>query len=1127
MKFNRLYLHGFKSFVDKTTIEFPDGITAIVGPNGSGKSNVMDAVRWVFGEQNAKELRGTEMEDVVFNGSQKRKPAGFAEVGLTLSDIDESVASKYGTFSDLTITRKFYKTGEREYYINNRKCRLKDIKDIFMDTGLGARSISIIEQGKVDKIINASPEELRFFLEETAGVTKFKDKKREAERRLSQTRDNLDRVNDIITEILGRLELLSSQVEVLKQSESLQTEKRNLEKRYLASSFASKMNEQLDKTSQKKIAGEKLEKKLAEYATVVKEEGKTNTLLTELSEQHKNLQEKRLETSNNATKIEGEIHSLNIRLSTAEEQRQQIVIDIERLSKEVERIEDIKEILSDKKEIAESETEELSDKVADIEDIISDIKTVLENSQDDFNELDEQFLSYTSNISEKRSDLLKREMSLEHQLTVIDRLKREKEEIADQSSLLNEQKSALSNDVETSKQKLENAKKSLAEFSESYDLLKQDDEKFRIKQAELSSSIKSISSNITFLETQIINASTGNSDDMQYLNRYSPKLLIDLINNVDRVKLVEIADVFCFDDNYKNEVIQTIEKLELSIRFTFTSEIESITKMLDNIDVIGSEHNIYYKSHIYTKHGSDEASVKIISLKEHVKQATLDIDTRQKELEEVSQNIEKLAVKMFENKEEVDLLQYEVELVNKSLFDYTTKHDNIANEYERGNKRINTIEREIALAEDTYNEYETICKKIKIEISEIDEKRISIEEEREVIEEKLNNIKSQLDDKKETLQELKIELSGANERLASAVREADNIEREYNNNTQSLNNLNERLHNLLNVDKIDWQKNIEQLTENHKQLNLELLKIESELSELDNSIIEHKETAEELHKSAESINSQIKEVDDEVRQLDLALASASSFTEAIATQYSEKFGENLAECYQEYADADFKPNKTKDEIAKLDNQLESLGAINLNAINDHAEAEDRYNFLTSQRTDLEGSITDINSFIYETDQTTVKMFFETYDKVKDKFIEVFKILFGDGEAELRLTDPEDILNTGVEIYIQPPGKKLQHMGLLSGGEKALTAMTLLFALFLQKPTPFCFLDEVDAPLDDANVARYTSMVKALADRTQFILITHNHNTMAAADSLYGVTMQEFGVSSVLSVKLEQISQAGR
>ena len=215
MKFNKLYLHGFKSFVDKTTVDFPDGITAIVGPNGSGKSNIMDAVRWVFGEQNAKELRGADMEDIVFNGSQKRKPAGFAEVGLTLSDIDEAVAAKYGTFSEITITRKFYKTGEREYYINNRKCRLKDIKDIFMDTGLGARSISIIEQGKVDKIINASPEELRFFLEETAGVTKFKDKKKEAERRLQQTRDNLDRVTDIIEEIVTQMQSLSAQVEQL------------------------------------------------------------------------------------------------------------------------------------------------------------------------------------------------------------------------------------------------------------------------------------------------------------------------------------------------------------------------------------------------------------------------------------------------------------------------------------------------------------------------------------------------------------------------------------------------------------------------------------------------------------------------------------------------------------------------------------------------------------------------------------------------------------------------------------------------------------------------------------------------------------------------------------------------
>ncbi len=1120
MKFNKLYLHGFKSFVDKTTIEFPDGITAIVGPNGSGKSNVMDAVRWVFGEQNAKELRGTDMEDVVFNGSQKRKPAGFAEVGLTLSDIDDAVASKYGTFSELTITRKFYKTGEREYYINNRKCRLKDIKDIFMDTGLGARSISIIEQGKVDKIINASPEELRFFLEETAGVTKFKDKKREAERRLNQTRDNLDRVNDIITEIITRLETLSSQVEVLKKSEGLQTSKRTLEKKYLASSYATKLNEGNDKSTLKAEINQKYEQKLAEYANIVKEETAANNNLTDLSNKNKELQEKRLETSTLATKVEGELHSLNVRLSTAEQQKEQISLDIERIEQELERITDTKEILSDKKEIAETETEDLAEKVSDLDDIIGDIKQMHENLKGDFKDLDNKYLHYTSNISTKKSDLAKREISLEHQESTITRLMCEKDDIAKQMNDFNDKKQSLADKITVTREVIEDVKQKAQGLKDNFELLKLEENTLSNKQTELSATIKSIDANISFLESQLI-------ERTEFFSHLSPKLLIDIIDNTEHKKLVDIADVLCFEDERREEVLNAIDGAESSVRFTFFSEVEKINDELQLLEILPTHNSITYKSHIYSKHGSDDSAVKIIALKERISEERSQVENLQSELTGVASRIDEISTDIEAKKMELDIAQKRAEEQNSILIAQTNEYDNICTDYERGNKRISTINKEIEIAEFAYNEFEERCIKLQEEINELNEKKANIEEEREYLEEKLDNITTQLEEKREEQQELKIELSGANERLASAIREAEIVEREYTSNMSSLDNLKTRLHNLIHVDKADWEANIVSLTEQHKQINIQLLTIESELSESEKDIEELKQTIEDLHKSANTVNSEIKAHDDEIRQLEVALASASSFTEAIATQYFEKFGDHLASCYQEYVDADFKPNKMREEIARIDGELDGLGAINLNALNDYQEAEDRYNFLTGQRTDLEGSITDIMAFIYDTDQTTVKMFHETYNSVKDKFIEVFKILFGDGEAELRLSDPDDILNTGVEIYIQPPGKKLQHMGLLSGGEKALTAMTLLFALFLQKPTPFCFLDEVDAPLDDANVTRYTSMVKALADKTQFILITHNHNTMAAADSLYGVTMQEFGVSSVLSVKIEQLSTAGR
>ena len=331
----------------------------------------------------------------------------------------------------------------------------------------------------------------------------------------------------------------------------------------------------------------------------------------------------------------------------------------------------------------------------------------------------------------------------------------------------------------------------------------------------------------------------------------------------------------------------------------------------------------------------------------------------------------------------------------------------------------------------------------------------------------------------------------------------------------------------LNPQILPIDKAVEYMNKIALEVEKESLSYEEEVKVVATKLEEMREKLETLRKEAEKVNNNIKEIDDEVRKHELDLAGVTSVLEASASSYMDKYGIDISQDYLSHAEKEKEPRRIKEEMNRIENKLDELGPINLNAMNDYKEAEERYKFLTDQRSDLEGSIDDINSFINETDEATVRMFEETFNSVKDKFVEVFHILFGNGEAELKLTDPDNMLTSGVEIYIQPPGKKLQHMGLLSGGEKALTAMTLLFALFLQKPTPFCFLDEVDAPLDDANVERYVGMVKALSDKTQFILITHNHNTMSIADSIYGVAMQEYGVSTILSVTLEQVARAGR
>ena len=1126
MKFNKLYLHGFKSFVDKTTVDFPDGITAIVGPNGSGKSNIMDAVRWVFGEQNAKELRGADMEDIVFNGSQKRKPAGFAEVGLTLSDIDEAVAAKYGTFSEITITRKFYKTGEREYYINNRKCRLKDIKDIFMDTGLGARSISIIEQGKVDKIINASPEELRFFLEETAGVTKFKDKKKEAERRLQQTRDNLDRVTDIIEEIVTQMQSLSAQVEQLKIYEELQSNFKRLEQSYLCTSYYIKAE---DSSKVKSLLIEKkqnLENLLAKYAELVRIENVANNDYNARQAEYESLQEKRVQTATKKANTEGDIKALETKIASSDDIKANLQSSIRAEKERYEEMAESIESLTDELDTSGDALEYVADKLEELSDMIEDLSSQKEEVEDEFRETDAAYIEYTGIITSKRNELIRLESAYEHGRQDIERLKKEQQSLSDLLSDAARKKDNFQQDLDDLQFKMMQDEENLNAAKEKTEQLKKQKEAEESKTRELKAEIKSYENNISFFNKQLEAASSFN-DDTAVLKPYIAGLLIDFLSDMDSARLIDIGDVIVFNDDKKDELFEKIAALKSSVRFAFKSEIENIRNHLLNMQVHEVYQNIYLANNIYKKAGEEDKGFQIVSLKESIMDAEKQIDKLGAEIFE----IEKITGYLSSNLEESINIQNDIQsLYNNSRDNFLKKeaeYSSVMQEYERLEKRSQTILKEIELAESSLSENFEKVESLKEEVNAASLKQVELEEKRAELEEKLEVIKDNLDEKREEHTEVKIQYAQKEEQTNSIKRELASkrsIREEIKNNISKLEN---RLQQLLNIDEIKWNEELELLKESLDNLSKEVLSLEDEVRSAAVQLDEMRQNIEDIKKRAENINGEIKEGDDEVRKYELDLAGISSVLEASAAQYMEKYGKEITHEYLSYADKDREPRKIKEEMNRIESRLDDLGPINLNALNDYNEAEERYKFLTDQRSDLEGSIDDINAFINETDEATVRMFEETFNSVKEKFVEVFHILFGNGEAELKLTDPDNMLISGVEIYIQPPGKKLQHMGLLSGGEKALTAMTLLFALFLQKPTPFCFLDEVDAPLDDANVERYVGMVKALSDKTQFILITHNHNTMSIADSIYGVAMQEYGVSTILSVTLEQVARAGR
>ena len=1122
MKFNKLYLHGFKSFVDKTTIDFPDGITAIVGPNGSGKSNIMDAVRWVFGEQNAKELRGADMEDIVFNGSQKRKAAGFAEVGLTLSDISEDIASKYGTFSDITISRKFYKTGEREYFINNSKCRLKDIKDIFMDTGLGARSISIIEQGKVEKIINASPEELRFFLEETAGVTKFKDKKKDAEKRLTQTRENLSRVNDILEEINGQKESLSTQVEQLKIYEEYTSEQSKLEQSHICTTYYLKAQDEERVRLLFNDKKKELEEKISIYTAIIKDEGNTDAEYEEKQLEYERLQEERVKISNKKTKKEGEIKTLETRISSSDEIKsnlqENIHVEEDALEELLNKIEDT----TDNLDIAGDSLEFVTDKVDELSDEIDILVNKKEEVNNDFKRVDRDFISLTESITDKRNQLIRIESSIEHSKANLSRLNNELTEITDdynnsssKKERLQEELNQMQNDLEEVTEKLINATENLSNYRSKYD-----DEKSIT--AELSSNIKDLKNKIQFYNDELSNSF---SEDLQVLKEKSIGFLVDNIHDIDKNKLSDIGDVLVFDDNDYNDIIEKVQDVKDTFRFTFSRYINEIKQNLDTIHVENS--NTFFQNGIFKRLGNTDPSKKIINLKDKISSSEKLLEENSADLEVYSERLEETTRFLEEATDE----EKEVKAIYDSKKEKIVKKEaaltNANSEFEQFNRRKNTLDKEIEHLTNFLDESDQKINLLKEEITGSSERQQKYDENRSKLEAELNQIKSDIDDKKESLTELKIQQAQKRENVNSIKKELENLRQLKESSRNKLDDLRKKLEKLLTVDEISWNEDLKTLRDELEALHLEVLQSESNVKDASAALEEIRGKLEELKTKADNANNDIKACDEASRKYELDLAGILSVLDTTAINYREKYGDSIQDHYKTYADTTREPKKIREEINKLEVKIEELGAINLNALNDFNEIQERFTFLSNQKNDLELSASEIQSFIDDTDKVTAEIFEETFNSVKEKFVEVFNILFGQGEAELKLIDPSDILNSGVEIYIQPPGKKLQHMGLLSGGEKTLSAMTLLFALFLQKPTPFCFLDEIDAPLDDANVERYIGMVKALSERTQFILITHNHNTMSIANSIYGVAMQEFGVSTILSVSLEQATKAGR
>ena len=1179
MYLKSIEVHGFKSFANKIVLEFHDGITGIVGPNGSGKSNVADAVRWVLGEQSAKQLRGARMEDVIFSGTQARKPLGYAYVALTMDNSDHKLPIDY---EEVTIARRVYRSGESEYLINGTSCRLKDVYEMFLDTGIGKEGYSIIGQGQIDKILSGKPEDRRELFDEAAGIVKFKRRKNTAEKNLEEEKLNLSRVSDIIKEIEKQLSPLEKQSSVAKVYLKLKEELKDLEVNQFLKEYEKLhvAKEQLeDKLT---IASEGYEQAKTDYENTKEEYVRLEQQLEECDKQIEEEKQKYNEHILNKEKAESEIKLLKEQISSFKQNDEYIH---NRINTNQQNIESKK-----------SEENGYLDEKAKIDEKISNMDDVLTDALNELTYIKNNISTYSKNIEACNNEIYEHlnvnsgiKSSMQRYETMLEQNNFRKADLNQKLLKNKSEESQFEEVIQNCTERLNHIAQTLVEQTKVSGELE-----FQI--AETQSLIDATNLNYNELQASYLGEKSRLETLMNLTERYegygvSIKKVMELKAQKPGIVGV-VADIIKVEKTYETAIetalggsIQNIVTEDEATaknlisylkqnkfgRATFLpltnisfSSNQQQDKVLKEPGVLGLANSLvetdkkfhtlidYLLGRIIVVDHIDNAtmlakkyqySLRIVTLVGELltpggsisggayKNAS-NLLGRRREIEEIEEQVtffqaqmNSLLQRKEEEKEKKQKLRQSLDLLKTQIQE---------NYLEQNTAKMN-LNREIAKkaeSEVIYQEYVKELQEIELQAKDLKDNLNKLNESLS------NNIKlnsekeQQIEQLSKLLEEERTKEQAANEKSSQLKLELSS----YEQNAQFI---------LENVKRI--KREIEKLFEEETQLKADILKanlaveekekaIEKALllkNEYENSIlvldesikerVSEKENINKIHKNfftkREELSALMNELDKECYRLNGQKEKLLEQSEQMMTYMWEEYELSYTSALTLPIDEEISLNQVKKLIVEIKGKIKELGDVNVNAIEDFKNLSERYEFLSTQRDDLIKAEEALLQIIHELDSEMRKQFEEKFEAIKEQFDIVFKELFGGGKADLELTESEDILEAGIRINAQPPGKKLQNMMQLSGGEKALTAISLLFAIQNLKPSPFCLLDEIEAALDDSNVKRFAKYLHKLTKDTQFIIITHRRGTMAAADILYGITMQEKGVSTLVSVSL--------
>lgn len=1181
MYLKSLELYGFKSFAERTKIEFNDNITCIVGPNGSGKSNITDAIKWVMGEQSTTTLRGTKMQDVIFAGTDDRRALGMAEVIITF---DNSAGIFDIDYSEVEVRRKLYKNGDSEYSINNNKCRLKDIRELFMDTGMGHSGYSIIGQGRIDAILNSKPEERRLLFEEASGIAKNKSQKEEVERKLKKTEENIIRLSDILKEIetqkntlereskiaikyeeiykeLLKSEFLYSASEILKLKEELITLKVDRNKLYnLKNSILSEV-ESLHKENEKNsnnledielkisnlqienIENIRLEKSLSSEITLDKEKISNST--RSINDLNTRVEISRKDNENYIIELDDyreEIDSTNRELEEKNKILDKLNIEISKIDKKIKTLREDEEKLLEKVNQDNKIYQDNKIKLSTLENLMidkknstKDLELELKKFNLDLEEIlseEKEITSTYKSIEEKHNEKLFLRNNIQKSL---DSLRVESTNTKNKILNLEGQVRNINlriSTLESMEESLEGYNKSIRSF---YNYLNKNNLEFNNLFGPLANLIEVPEK----YEKAITTALGGASQNLVVEKFNDAKYLIEILrkNNLGRITFLPLdnikfkarredishpgfidyaSDLIKYDNKYNELIDSLLGSIVVVDNLNSANEISKNLKKLTKIvtldgDIINPGGSV--------TGGSIKTEGSIFNRKNELNKLKKTINLEYENIKNEKEVLDNLFTTISDEELEYNNLSSEIEKYKEDLKELNSKINKISYQKESINSHINKVNNEIETSNKRFIENEKELEILKSKVG-------NFESSDTFTTERLNNLKEEIsreslsrDKSRENLNSLKIEILNLDNKKSYLEKNIERLDLSYKKNTEEIDN------NIEEIEKLKKEIDILESKISDSEIKLQnITKINStytdKLQNLERSRKDYSKKIEEINNKITDKREENFNLEKDIYFKDSKIEDINKKSSAIYDLISENYNSSLIDVDKEFIENNNIPSKNKIKTLKID--LNNLGPVNLGSIRAFSEIKERYEFNKNQYEDLTSSKKELEDFIKDIESTMEEKFKSSFEEINKNFNKSFKFLFGGGNAKLVLEESEDSLDAGVDIVAELPGKKQRLLSAMSGGERSLTTVALLFALLEANPSPFVLLDEIDAALDDSNIKRFLSYLDNLED-IQFALITHRKTTMAKADYIYGVTMEEPGVSKVLELSFKERS----